>query len=103
MPSTMILQFAAAEANTSLVVGCFFIDRNSGVSSSVRRSTKIKGMIRQPMKNGIRQPHAAIVPAGIIAFRVKPMMAATKIATCWLEDWNEVEKRGLPGGAISAR
>ncbi len=42
------------------------------------------------MKNGIRHPHSAIVAAGINAFRAKPMIAATKIATCWLADWNEV-------------
>ena len=47
-------------------------------------------MIRQPMKNGIRQPQAATVSAGINSLSAKPMVAATKIATCWLEDWNEV-------------
>ncbi|MGY3424248.1 hypothetical protein ACVWZW_004723 [Bradyrhizobium sp. F1.13.4] len=30
--------------------------RNSGVSSSVRRRKKISGTIKQPRKNGIRQP-----------------------------------------------
>ena len=79
-------QLAAAEANTSLALGCFFMARNSGVSSSVRRSTKMKGMIRQPMKKGMRQPHAATVAAGIISLSAYPMMAAMKIATCWLED-----------------
>ena len=42
------------------------------------------------MKNGMRQPHAATVSAGIASLSTKPMIAATKIATCWLEDWNEV-------------
>ena len=84
-------QFASAEANTSLAVGCFFMARNSGVSSSVRRSTKMKGMIRQPMKNGIRQaPCGQTVAAGIISLSAYPMIAATKIATCWLDDWNDV-------------
>ena len=83
-------QFAKAEANTSFAVGCFFMARNSGVSSNVRRRTKIRGMIRQPMKNGIRQPQAATVSAGIISLSAKPMSEATKIATCWLEDWKDV-------------
>lgn len=47
-------------------------------------------MIRQPMKNGMRQPQFATMSAGIASLRTKPMMAATKIATCWLDDWNEV-------------
>ena len=64
--------------------------RKAGVSSSVRRSKKMKGMIRQPMKNGMRQPQAATVAAGITSLRRKPRIAATKIATCWLDDWNEV-------------
>ena len=50
----------------------------------------MKGMIRQPTKNGMRHPQAAMVAAGIDSFRTYPMMAATKIATCWLADWNEV-------------
>ena len=88
-------QFAIAEANTSLAVGCFFIARKAGVSSSDRRNMKMTGMIRQPIKNGMR--HLAIPPMesrkvspGMPSLRIKPMIAATKIATCWLEDWNEV-------------
>ncbi len=88
-------QLAIAEANTSLAVGCFFMARNSGVSSSVRRRKKITGMMMQPTKNGMR--HLAIPPiesrkvsVGMASLRIKPMTAATKIATCWLEDWNEV-------------
>ena len=75
-----------ADAKTSDAVGCFFMARKAGVSSSVRRSTNMKGMIRQPMKNGMRQPHAATVSAGSISLSTKPRIAATKIATCWLED-----------------
>ncbi len=86
----MIRQFASAEGNTSEVVGCFFMARKAGVSSSDRRSTKMKGMMRQPTKNGMRQPQAATAPAGITSLSTKPMIAATKIATCWLADWNEV-------------
>ena len=43
MPSTMIFQFTAAERKTSDVEGCFFIARNSGVSSSVRRRHEDEG------------------------------------------------------------
>ena len=90
MPSTMIRQFAAAELKTSDAVGCFFMARNSGVSSSERRSTKMNGTIRQPMKNGMRQPHAAMVSAVHRLAQRKADEAATRIATCWLADWNEV-------------
>ena len=65
MPRMTMRQFATADANTSDALGCFFMARKAGVSSSVRRSTKMKGMMRQPMKNGMRQPHAATVSAGI--------------------------------------
>src|SRR5260370_37035902 len=99
----MIFQLVAAEAKTSDVVGCFFMARNAGVSSSVRRSTKIKGMMRQPTKNGIRQPQAATVAAGIDSLRTYPMIAATKIATCCLAVWNEALKPLLPEGASSGR
>ena len=90
MPSKMIFQLSAAELKTSDAVGCLFIARNTGVSSSVRRKTKMKGMIRQPMQNGIRQPQAAMVSAPIDSLSAKPMIAAAKIATCWLADWKEV-------------
>jgi len=43
----------------------FFMARTQASLPSVRRSTKMKGMIRHPMKNGIRQPQAATVSAGI--------------------------------------
>jgi hypothetical protein len=33
---------------------------NSAVSCSERRSRKMNGTIMQPMKNGTRQPHAAM-------------------------------------------
>src|SRR6202158_4512188 len=99
----MIFQLTAAEAKTSDVVGCFFMARNAGVSSSVRRSTKIKGMMRQPMKNGIRQPHAATVAAGIISLSPNPMIAATKIATCWLGGRDRGDKHLLPRRADSGR
>ena len=36
------------------------------------------------------QPQAVTVAAGIASLRMKPRIEATKIATCWLEDWNEV-------------
>src|SRR3954470_20263820 len=52
IPSRMILQLTAAELKTSDEVGCRFIARNAGVSSSVGRSTKMKGMIRQRKKKG---------------------------------------------------
>ncbi len=88
-------QFAIAEANTSLAVGCFFMARKAGVSSSDRRNMKMTGMMMQPIKNGMR--HLAIPPSasrkvspGMASLRKKPMVAATKIATCWLDDWNEV-------------
>ncbi len=56
----------------------------------------MKGMMRQPMKNGIRHlansipPRTAIVSPVTASFKANPMVAATKIATCWLADWNEV-------------
>jgi len=43
---------------------------------------KMNGTIRQPMKNGMRQPHSTITSAGIAAFSEYPRSAATKIATC---------------------
>jgi hypothetical protein len=51
---------------------------------------KINGMMLQPTKNGMRQPQAAIVGSSSAALSAKPRSAATKIATCWLADWNEV-------------
>jgi hypothetical protein len=36
------------------------------------------------------RPHAAMVSAGIASLSAKPMTAATRIATCWLADWNDV-------------
>ena len=50
----------------------------------------MNGMMRQPIKNGIRQPQSATTAGGIASLRKYPISAATKIATCWLEDWNEV-------------
>jgi hypothetical protein len=47
-------------------------------------------MIRHPTKKGMRQPQAVTVSAGITSLKRKPRIAATKIATCWLDDWNEV-------------
>ena len=50
----------------------------------------MKGMMRQPMKNGMRQPHAATVVGRHHFAQDKADDRATKIATCWLDDWNEV-------------
>jgi hypothetical protein len=50
----------------------------------------MNGTIRQPMKKGIRQPQSAMSCDDSNTFKPKPMMAATKIATCWLADWNAV-------------
>jgi len=35
-------------------------------------------------------PRNAIVSPVTASFSANPMVAATKIATCWLADWNEV-------------
>ncbi len=87
MPRTTMRQFAIAEANTSLAVGCFFMARKAGVSSSDRRNMKMTGIMMQPTKNGMR--HLAMPPMesrkvslGMLSLRIKPMTAATKIATC---------------------
>ena len=40
---------------------------------------------------------------GKVWLSVKPMIAATNTATCWLADWNEVTKPRVEGVAISAR
>ena len=71
----MIFQLTAAELKTSDVLGCFFIARNAGVSSSVRRRKKMKGMIRQPMKNGILHPHW-LKASGPSAVRVTAITAS---------------------------
>jgi hypothetical protein len=90
MPRNTVCQLATIELRISDVVGCFFWARNSGVSSRERRITKMNGTIRQPMKKGMRQPQSAICIVLSDWLNAKPMIAAKKIATCWLADWNEV-------------
>ena len=90
MPRNTVCQFATIELSTSDEVGGFLWARNSGVSSSELRITKMNGTIRQPMKKGMRQPQSAIWCRTQRWLSAKPMMAAKKIATCWLADWNEV-------------
>ena len=53
---------------------------------SERRSQKRSGMIRQPIRKGIRQPQTAIVSGGRIKLRATPRKAAIMTATCWLAD-----------------
>jgi hypothetical protein len=61
--------------------------RKAGVSSSDRRNTKMTGIMMHPTKNGMRHlaippMEARIVSPGMLSLRIKPIIAATKIATC---------------------
>ncbi|MET4177610.1 MFS family permease [Bradyrhizobium sp. LA2.1] len=76
--------------------------RNSGVSSSVRRRKKISGTIKQPRKNGIRQPQAATISAGSHDDRVLQLSSQNTLLVTLLVAvtnfiWNPI------GGAISDR
>ena len=86
MPASTIRQLPAIERKISETSGRCLRAKNSGVSSSERRMTRMIGTIRHPMKKGMRQPHCAIAAAGINFARPNPIEAATTIATCWLAD-----------------
>ena len=43
-------------------------------------------MIRQPIRNGTRQPHVNIESGGTIVLSNTPSSATKMTATCWLPD-----------------
>src|SRR5215831_4648742 len=47
---------------------------------------KRSGMIRQPIRNGMRQPHTTISSGGTSALKSTPRSATKMTATCWLPD-----------------
>src|SRR5215831_21189501 len=47
---------------------------------------KRSGMIRQPIRKGIRQPHTTISSGGTSALKSTPRSATKMTATCWLPD-----------------
>jgi hypothetical protein len=89
MPMRTIGQFCATEPKISPGVGrraCCMRWANSSVSSMWRRSRKMSGTMRQPMRNGIRQPQSDIASGGTMLLSSTPRSATKMTAICWLPD-----------------
>ncbi len=61
------------------------------------------GTIRQPTRNGTRQPHSPISLGDSWNDSSTPSSAANITATCWLADCQLTKKPLRPGVEISAR
>ncbi len=61
------------------------------------------GTIRQPIRNGTRQPHSPIDLGDSTDDSSTPSSEANITATCWLPDCQLTKKPLRPGVAISDR